>query len=157
MSLLISNQSLPMRTSNLQPQQVGLEVDRLCLVGPLQLLKVALGLDVGEVPQQMLMGILIMFSLLLVKKMLWQGGVLCVTKMTLAMKQTTLSLSSQPGPKRCPPHDAKSIDYFYMFFTATLLQTFVTRTTLYAAQYLRVADSVAEMILSNGSPLHCLK
>lgn len=85
-----------------------------------------------------------MFSLLLVKKMLWQGGVLCVTKMTLAMKQTTLFLSSQPGPKSCPPHDAKSIDYFYMFFTATLLQTFVTRTTLYAAQYLRVADSVAK-------------
>lgn len=51
----------------------------------------------------------------------------------------------QPGPKRCPSHDAKPIEYFYLFFTSTLLQTFVNQTNLYAAQYFeRVTDSVAK-------------
>lgn len=50
-----------------------------------------------------------------------------------------------PGPKRCPSHDAKPIDYFYLFFTGALLQTFVSQTNLYVAQYFEiVSDSVAK-------------
>lgn len=42
----------------------------------------------------------------------------------------------QPGPRHCLANNARPIDYFYLFFTETLLTTFVTMTNLYATRYL---------------------
>lgn len=41
----------------------------------------------------------------------------------------------EPGPKYCPPNDSKPIKYFDLFFTHSLLVTFVMQTNLYASQY----------------------
>lgn len=49
----------------------------------------------------------------------------------------------QPGPKHCPPHNSRPIDYFNLFFAHSLLITFVRQTHLYAAQYFhRATESV---------------
>uniref|UniRef100_A0A1B6H1M9 PiggyBac transposable element-derived protein domain-containing protein n=1 Tax=Cuerna arida TaxID=1464854 RepID=A0A1B6H1M9_9HEMI len=42
----------------------------------------------------------------------------------------------QPGPKHCPPHDAKPIEYFFLFFTIHILTKFVSETNRYATQYI---------------------
>lgn len=47
-----------------------------------------------------------------------------------------------PGPKHAPHSDAKPIEYFNLFFTLGLLNTFVLRTNQYAMQYI---NSLANM------------
>ncbi|KAG8260899.1 hypothetical protein J6590_086401 [Homalodisca vitripennis] len=43
----------------------------------------------------------------------------------------------QPGPRHGPPNNARPVDYFNLFFTQTLLTTFVTWTNLYASNYIQ--------------------
>lgn len=40
------------------------------------------------------------------------------------------------GPKHCPPQNSKPIDYFNLFFTTTILTSFVTETNRYARSYI---------------------
>lgn len=52
-------------------------------------------------------------------------------------KSTQFPFFENPGPKHCPPGDAKPIDYFNLFFTLNLLTMFTNQTNLYATQYLQ--------------------
>lgn len=48
----------------------------------------------------------------------------------------TFDFLEQPGPKHCPPPDAKPISYFNLFFTTAILELISKETNRFAQQYL---------------------